>query len=442
MGLSRSYSEPLLGNLQETRNNTGRLSFRESREGQHPLIRHGSGLLEYIGTQSPAFNSLRQSYILLNAYNIFEEGVHIDSSKCPICEEALTQENGLALECGHSFCCSCLNEYMILRITEGKVMTVPCPVHTCRKGVSDDIVGRLVSPELLSKFMYFKERNQLTSNPRLRWCPRPDCQGYDLGSKNKKHLKCSACQYEYCYYCGEAWHWKKKCKNSSERKLDKWASSRNVKFCPNCRLRVEKDLGCNHMSCTQCSYEWCWLCGWEYNPNHFNECPVMKQRYTNPPMSYVFCLLLAPILFPFTPFVLYMLINVLENIEDEIAEQLEGRCFGRLVRTRWMLFYPLFILSSPLMTAVAVVCLVLFGGFMLIFQCNICSNWTNSKPMRCLLEFILGAILGPLLLAGVILCYALFSIAGFILIVLKLVILVVRLYRPEFMRPKLAPGYD
>jgi len=36
----------------------------------------------------------------------------------------------------------------------------------------------------------------------------------------------------------------------------------NVKKCPNktCGVDTYKGVGCNHMICTQCKHEYCWLC--------------------------------------------------------------------------------------------------------------------------------------------------------------------------------------
>lgn len=38
------------------------------------------------------------------------------------------------------------------------------------------------------------------------------------------------------------------------------AIDRLTKRCPGCRRPTEKNGGCNHMTCTQCRCEWCWLC--------------------------------------------------------------------------------------------------------------------------------------------------------------------------------------
>ena len=43
-----------------------------------------------------------------------------------------------------------------------------------------------------------------------------------------------------------------------------------MKQCPICKIYTEKNEGCNHMTCTECKFQWCWLCEGEYNENHFS----------------------------------------------------------------------------------------------------------------------------------------------------------------------------
>ncbi len=43
-----------------------------------------------------------------------------------------------------------------------------------------------------------------------------------------------------------------------------FADEKNIRHCPKCRLKVEKNEGCRHMTCAVCKHEWCWLCGSDY----------------------------------------------------------------------------------------------------------------------------------------------------------------------------------
>ena len=49
----------------------------------------------------------------------------------------------------------------------------------------------------------------------------------------------------------------------------RWAARSDVNPCPKCRVPVEKDEGCQHMTCAVCHYQWCWVCGGKYTHNHY-----------------------------------------------------------------------------------------------------------------------------------------------------------------------------
>ena len=48
-------------------------------------------------------------------------------------------------------------------------------------------------------------------------------------------------------------------KNKSESENITWMIA-NTKNCPKCQRPIEKNQGCNHMTCNMCKYEFCWMC--------------------------------------------------------------------------------------------------------------------------------------------------------------------------------------
>lgn len=43
-----------------------------------------------------------------------------------------------------------------------------------------------------------------------------------------------------------------------------WSSSIGAKRCPGCRVLIEKNGGCQHMTCRSCRHEFFWCCGQTY----------------------------------------------------------------------------------------------------------------------------------------------------------------------------------
>lgn len=64
---------------------------------------------------------------------------------------------------------------------------------------------------------------------------------------------------------------KRLCKENEESL--KWISE-HTKKCPSCGIDIEKNKGCNHMTCKHCKFEFCWYCFEECkNPcDHFKHC--------------------------------------------------------------------------------------------------------------------------------------------------------------------------
>jgi hypothetical protein len=44
----------------------------------------------------------------------------------------------------------------------------------------------------------------------------------------------------------------------------------NTKRCPRCSTAIEKDEGCNHMTCRKCRHDFCWICmqDWSLHSNN------------------------------------------------------------------------------------------------------------------------------------------------------------------------------
>ncbi len=83
------------------------------------------------------------------------------------------------------------------------------------------------------------------------------------------------CGHKFCFRCKEEAHRPASCadvrrwhhKNTSESENVNWMIA-NTKDCPKCGRPIEKNRGCNHMTCDKrsggCGMEFCWLCMGEW----------------------------------------------------------------------------------------------------------------------------------------------------------------------------------
>jgi ariadne-1 len=193
---------------------------------------------------------------------------------CFICFDETNQM--FSMPCGHAFCLDCWNAFCTNAVDDGPSCVITtCPDASCTEIVTDDEFVKALgttSPSYI-KFKNFQLRSFVESNPYTRWCPGRGCEriAYALSPAAMELegsvAKCDTCTTKFCLVCGEEPHapatckalmkWNEKCRNESE--TANWILA-NTKSCPNCLSRIEKNQGCNHMSCQKCKHEFCWIC--------------------------------------------------------------------------------------------------------------------------------------------------------------------------------------
>jgi len=192
-----------------------------------------------------------------------------NSVVCLICFDTVKKENIIPTDCSHNYCKECWEHYLADKVNDGRVMKVKCPDPSCKRELAEQEIKQRIPAELHAKFDRFYVAAQNSLNPNARWCPTPGCEIVMIGSKKNPRLKCSKCGHELCFNCNEPWHGSRSCEDAADRMMSAYASSHTVKKCPNCNSRIERSEGCNHMTCSRCGYEFCWMCRGHYTRHHF-----------------------------------------------------------------------------------------------------------------------------------------------------------------------------
>jgi len=229
---------------------------------------------------------------------------------CPICFDSFAPAAGETF-CGvHLYCPECAGLTARKALQAGVVPRCP----DCHAEVEPYAARRLLRTRDMEHYLCLK----LWSNDGVAACPRChegvyEDNGIDsFGQGRCRSARCPACEYDFCVECRNAAHpsiedceeaarhrkhqrkGKKhqlrngrddgapslstlakllpiNCANpsvvneflSSSSELDEAATllALGCKPCPRCRSMVQKaDDGCDHMTCSRCTYEFCWSC--------------------------------------------------------------------------------------------------------------------------------------------------------------------------------------
>ncbi|DAZ94335.1 TPA: hypothetical protein N0F65_012138 [Lagenidium giganteum] len=241
------------------------------------------------------------------------------------------------LSCGHRFCTECVRQYVKIKINSREVDTdqLTCPIVECRAPIVDVEVELIAGSASCDQYLAILKRKRDEKHPNARWCPRPGCEELIVCS-GAPRFTCPKCNTEGCFKCGEAAHWLWFCRRTIvDQSYVEWEKSVGaVRGCPGCGMRIWKNEGCNHMTCTRCRHEYCWVCDSPWDPSHYAcyEVPFMRSspvlRRSQLVVGYlgIFAIVLIIVLYGFTVFAFYYLIiclvvRVLQRIRLTIEQQ-------------------------------------------------------------------------------------------------------------------------
>ena len=233
----------------------------------------------------------------LKKYGIKQETINQfkDPDICNICFENKANKDNIAQKCClHYFCDQCINKYLTYQINNGNVLEIKCLMAGCPHLYTSEEIRVNVSNEIYRKYLRFYGIQIKIRNPQKTYinCPFVDCDELvDVTNIFEGNVICGV-GHVFCRECLKIGGHSKAnsvCKKN-ELNLDIFNELKqknpskihqNYKQCPECRVLIEKNDGCNQMKCLNCGYSFCWLCLREYTYNHYSiynvkGCPGMR----------------------------------------------------------------------------------------------------------------------------------------------------------------------
>ncbi|OHT01536.1 putative protein ariadne-2 [Tritrichomonas foetus] len=251
-------------------------------------------LCEFVTEKQKFLNNLNLNEDNLNSpQNLIKKGSHESISTCNICFCDITDNKMLALPCGHFFCEECW-KCMILNEINDIQVAAHCMESDCKSTVLAKDIEILCGKEIAEKYIYKLNQNSISIAVNVKRCSNKNCNlllsADDIG---KLWITSCQCGQKTCWKCGLHNHAPLECKFVNEWKnlvgihSDNFWISQHKKPCAKCHIPIEKNGGCNHMTCNNCKYEFCWICGHEWNTHEGDSYECNKAIYENTKISQI-----------------------------------------------------------------------------------------------------------------------------------------------------------
>jgi hypothetical protein len=206
--------------------------------------------------------------------------------ECIVCmtEKFLDEFEGIYGDsCVHierTVCNSCVYENTKCLVEDSMIYygDITCPEVNCH-GIFDYNGIRQILLFIGKNNALFEQYDQhliylsLQQMPDFIWCAYECGSGqlYDLGGSANPAVTCVKCNRCTCFKHRVIWHTDMSCDQYDLLKNQPSETDANNKWlelftkqCPQCRWHIQKNEGCDHMTCRICKHEFCWECFVDY----------------------------------------------------------------------------------------------------------------------------------------------------------------------------------
>ena len=207
--------------------------------------------------------------------------------ECGICIDSHLLSFFLDLSCGHSICKLCVFRHTKEQL-DNTVIDIKCPFSVsgaeCASRIDERIIRKVSmfdkDNDLLPLYNQVSIKVALTTlSEETFQCPTPECTNVILFSEDdlkqnivSSQFHCVECTRYYCVLCKHPWTYKTwthdgiSCETYGKNlpqtltEDDRMIDHLGMKKCPKCKVIIQKNEGCVHMTCRYCKHQFCWKC--------------------------------------------------------------------------------------------------------------------------------------------------------------------------------------
>ena len=183
-----------------------------------------------------------------------------------VCDDGASKEFQALGKCHHKICKECAKATLMFKIND-KSSSLTCPAHGCHEPIDLEQLQELgIKPLTILRLKVRNLEQELMDEADFLHCHKPDCPGGSFETsrfenEGSYHFTCGVCGESQCKKCGD-FHPQVYCKDvrlkQNEKFIEKQLAQKKLKKCPKCKVTIEKNEGCDHMTCKKCKYEFYW----------------------------------------------------------------------------------------------------------------------------------------------------------------------------------------
>lgn len=281
-----AYSDPLT-NIQASPDGCMTVELADGalvKFGPGALVTHVTLNYEHAGKDGNA-ELINQAGTLLSAQQNDEDPANpgktyltVDNESCSVCLDELV--DSVTLHCGHVCCSDPCFKLLCMNVANAdkKQEPIRCVCEQdggiCSAVLTPEELQRLLPEETFAEVLEGSYALYIQQSPKeYGYCPTADCNfvyrklpanNDQSGRDQARTITCTTCSFEICTKCSLQ-HTGMTCDNhdeaTAEQELpDSFKKENGIQDCPSCGTMIQKNGGCNHMTCGVCGSHVCWVC--------------------------------------------------------------------------------------------------------------------------------------------------------------------------------------
>jgi hypothetical protein len=208
--------------------------------------------------------------------NATPDATTVKTIECSVCLDDKNPADCYTMDCcDEKFCKECLIEQLNACLDSNSTAEVKCSNRNCAKKIEEPALRAMTrdNKALYDRYMEIAFVESLDQDPNVKQCKTVNCNNrFVVDPQVQRHITtCRGCKQKYCSHCGinhmmditcdQAQRDKELAENPdlARQENEKWLRA-NTKQCPGCRNGIQKNMGCNHMTCKKCGHQFCWTC--------------------------------------------------------------------------------------------------------------------------------------------------------------------------------------